>query len=128
MLHDRRYVDHASRKVKIMQQDKRWSRAGQERNLIEDQKVGYRRGQEMAPATMQAMSIKKVKRQTHLAGQGGILRHTATTQYRKFETNISKKGTARLQSQFLYSYFCERFIYSSDRSAYSAAKKYVGRT
>jgi hypothetical protein len=61
MLHDRRYVDHASRKVKIIQQDKRWSRAGQERDLIEDQKVGYRRGQEMAHATMQAMSIRRLR-------------------------------------------------------------------
>jgi hypothetical protein len=47
--------------------------------------------------------------------------HNAKTQYRKFETNIPRKGTARLQSQFLHSCFCERFIYSSDRSAYPAA-------
>ncbi len=35
---------------------------------------------------------------------------------------------ATVQSQFLHSCFCERFIYSSDRSAYSAAGKQVGRT
>ncbi len=39
------------------------------------------------------------------------------TAKRKFETNIPRKGTVRLQSQFLHSCFCERFIYSSDRSA-----------
>jgi hypothetical protein len=44
-------------------------------------------------------------------------------QYRQFETNIPRKGTARLQSQFLHLCFCERFIYSSDRSDYSAAEK-----
>ncbi len=49
---------------------------------------------------------------------------TAKTQYRKFETNIPRKETARLQSQFLHSCFCERFIYSPDRSAYSAAGKW----
>jgi hypothetical protein len=46
---------------------------------------------------------------------------TANTQYRKFETNIPRKVTARPQSQFLHSCFCERFRYSHDRSAYSAA-------
>jgi hypothetical protein len=51
------------------------------------------------------------------------IKHTAKTQYRKFEINIPRKGTARLQSAFLDSCFCERFIYSSDRSAYSAAGK-----
>jgi hypothetical protein len=40
----------------------------------------------------------------------------------KFETNFPSKGIVRLQSQF-----CERFMYSSDPSAYSAAGKYVGR-
>jgi hypothetical protein len=48
---------------------------------------------------------------------------TAKTQYRKFETNILRKETARLQSHFLHSCLCERFIYSPDRSAYSAAGK-----
>ncbi len=47
----------------------------------------------------------------------------AKTQYRKIETNMPRKETARLQSQFLHSCFCERFIYSSDRSAYSAAQE-----
>ncbi len=54
--------------------------------------------------------------------------YIAKTQYRKFKTNIPRKGTVRLQSQILHSCFCEPFIYSSDRSAYSAAGKYVGRT
>jgi hypothetical protein len=49
--------------------------------------------------------------------------HTAKTQNRKFETHIPRKGTARLQSQFLHQCFYERFIYSPDRSAYSAAGK-----
>ncbi len=48
---------------------------------------------------------------------------TAKTQYRKFETKILRKGTAGLQSQFIHSCFCERFIYSHDWSAYSAAGK-----
>ncbi len=43
----------------------------------------------------------------------------------KFETNIPRKGTARPQSQFPRPCVCERFIYSRDRSAYSAAEKYV---
>ncbi len=47
--------------------------------------------------------------------------HTAKTQCRKFETNIPRKGIARLQSQLLHSCFCERFIYSPDQSAYSDA-------
>jgi hypothetical protein len=36
--------------------------------------------------------------------------------------NIPRKGIARPQSQFPHS--CERFIYSNDLSAYSAAGKY----
>ncbi len=47
--------------------------------------------------------------------------HTAKTQYRIFETNISRKGIVRSLSQFPHSCVCERFIYSQDRSAYSAA-------
>jgi hypothetical protein len=49
---------------------------------------------------------------------------TAKTKYRKFETNISRKGIARSQSQFPHLYVCERFLYSHDRSAYAAAGKY----
>jgi hypothetical protein len=49
--------------------------------------------------------------------------HTARTKYQKFETNIPRKGTVRLQSQFVHIYFGERFIYSSDRSAYFSAGK-----
>ncbi len=53
---------------------------------------------------------------------------TAKTQYRKFETNFPRKGTAWPQSQFPHSCVCERDIYFQDRSAYSAAGKYVDRS
>ncbi len=63
----------------------------------------------------------------HLTSGWPIFKHTyiATLQRRntEFETNIPRKGTARLQSQFLHSCFCELFIYSPDRFAYSAAGK-----
>ncbi len=36
--------------------------------------------------------------------------HTAKTQYRKFETNISRKGIAWPESQFPHSCVCGRFI------------------
>ncbi len=51
--------------------------------------------------------------------------YTAKTKYRKFERNIPRNETAWPRSQFLYSYFGEGFIYSHDRSAYSAGGKYV---
>jgi hypothetical protein len=44
------------------------------------------------------------------------------------ETVISKTELVCSVSQFLHSYICERFIYFQDRSAYSAAGKYVGRS
>jgi hypothetical protein len=50
---------------------------------------------------------------------------TAKTQYRKFEANIPRKGTARTQSQFPHSCVCAQLIYCHDLSAYSAAGKYV---
>ncbi len=53
---------------------------------------------------------------------------TAKTQYQKIETNIPRKGIARSQSQFPHSCVCERFIYFHNRSAYSAARKYVDRS
>jgi hypothetical protein len=47
---------------------------------------------------------------------------TAMTQCRQFETNISRKGIVQPpQSQFQHSCVCERFMYSLDRSAVSAA-------
>ena len=49
------------------------------------------------------------------------LLYTAKTQYQKFETNIPRKGIARPQSQFPHSCDYERYIYSHDRSVYSAA-------
>jgi hypothetical protein len=61
--------------------------------------------------------LKREKMRLHLAY------YTAKTQYRKFETNIPRKGTGQPQAQFLHSCFCERFIYSHDQSAYSAARK-----
>jgi hypothetical protein len=57
-----------------------------------------------------------------------LLPHTAKTQYRKFKTNIPKKGIAQRQFQFPHSWVCEQFIYSHHRSAYSAAGKYVDRS
>ena len=42
---------------------------------------------------------------------------TAKTQYRKFETNILRKGIARPQSQFPHSCVCERSIYIFPRKA-----------
>ncbi len=45
--------------------------------------------------------------------------HTAKTQYRKFETNITGKGIARPLSPNFH------ILYSHNRSAYSAAGKYV---
>ncbi len=50
--------------------------------------------------------------------------YTAKRQYRKLEKNIPRKGTARPQSQFLHSWFCERFIsIPTIGSAYYAAGK-----
>jgi hypothetical protein len=37
--------------------------------------------------------------------------YTAKTHYRKFVTNIPRKGIERLQSQFPHSCVCERFIH-----------------
>ncbi len=54
--------------------------------------------------------------------------HTEKTQYQKFETNILIKGIVRPMSQFPHSCVCERFKYSHDRSAYSAAGKQVDRS
>ncbi len=49
--------------------------------------------------------------------------------YRKFEEkNIPRKEIARPQCQFPHSCVCERFILTHDRSAYSAAGKYVDRS
>ncbi len=52
-----------------------------------------------------------------------LLYYTAKTLYRKFETNVPRNEIARSRSKFLHSCFDERFIYSHDRSAYSAALK-----
>ncbi len=49
--------------------------------------------------------------------------HTEKTLYRKFETNIPRKETVRPRTLFTHSCFCERFIYSYNRSSYFAAAK-----
>jgi hypothetical protein len=46
---------------------------------------------------------------------------TAKNQYRKFETNIPRKGIVRAQYKFPHSCFCERIIYFHERSGCSAA-------
>jgi hypothetical protein len=51
--------------------------------------------------------------------------HTAKTRYRKFDTNILRKGIAWPQSLFPHSCVCERFLSSHNGSAYFAAGKYV---
>ncbi len=51
--------------------------------------------------------------------------YTAKTQYRKFEKNIPRKEIARPQSLLPHLCVCERFMYSHDRSDYSAAGKYT---
>ncbi len=56
-----------------------------------------------------------------------VINYTAKIQYRKFQTNIPRKGIVRLRSQFPHS-VCERFIYSHDRFAYSSEGKYVDRS
>ncbi len=54
--------------------------------------------------------------------------HTAKTLYRKFETNIPRKGIALPQSQLTHSCVCERFIYYHDWSAYFAAASYMSQS
>ncbi len=58
----------------------------------------------------------------------GAFLNTAKTQYSKFETNIPSKGIAGPLSQFPHSCVCELFIYSYNRSAYSALGKYEDRS
>ncbi len=52
--------------------------------------------------------------------------HTAKTQYRKFETNIPRKGIASPRSQFPHSFVCEQFIYYQDWSALFCCGKRCG--
>ncbi len=52
----------------------------------------------------------------------------AKTLYRKFETKNTRNKTARLRSQFLHSWICERFIYSQDQSACVATANWVDRS
>ncbi len=48
--------------------------------------------------------------------------YTAKRHYRKFKTNVPRKGIARPQSQFPFSCVCERFIYSHDQSLFCCRK------
>jgi hypothetical protein len=84
---------------------------------------------EMAPHTPSLLvnSNKDFSCCTERRKTNGEERSSAKTQYRKFETNIPRNGIAGPQSQFPHSCLCERFIYSHDRSAYSAAVKDVDR-
>jgi hypothetical protein len=61
------------------------------------------------------------------SGTSTVYSATAKTQYRKFETNIPRKGIVRPQSKFPHSCVCTRFIYSHDLSDYFAVGKYVDR-
>ncbi len=62
----------------------------------------------------------------YLVGSQEYGNYTARNQYRKFETHIPRKGTARPQSHFPHSRVCERFLYSHDRSAYFCCRKILG--
>ncbi len=71
-------------------------------------------------------SFKKIRGRPSL-----VLPSTAKTRYRKFETNIPRKGIDRPHSQFPHSCVCERFIYSLNRSAYSTVDRsweYINRS
>jgi hypothetical protein len=57
-------------------------------------------------------------------GRGPELRTLQRKSHFYVRTNISRKGIERPQSQ-PHSRVCEGFIYSYDRSAYSATGKYV---
>jgi hypothetical protein len=48
--------------------------------------------------------------------------------YRKFETYIPRKETARPRFQFLHSFICERFIYSHDLSSADQPWEYINRS
>ncbi len=58
------------------------------------------------------------------ASHHNLISHTAKILYRKFIYSQKEQP----QSQCLRSGSCVRFIYSHDRSAYSAAEKYVDRS
>ncbi len=54
--------------------------------------------------------------------------HCKDTIPKILKENIPRKGFASSQSQFPHSCVCEQFTYSHNRSAYSAAGKYVDRS
>jgi hypothetical protein len=74
-----------------------------------------------ATADVKTSESKGISKRGSQIVSSKTIKYTAKNKYRKFETNIPGKGIARPQSQFPRSCVCERFIYSHDRSAYSAA-------
>jgi hypothetical protein len=66
--------------------------------------------------------------QRHQAKSSRESPQTAKTQYRKFETIISRKGIERPESKIPHSCVFERFIYSHDWYAYFATEKHVDRS
>ncbi len=79
------------------------------------------------PTTSQALSSRRSSRTTSLPGSGTTV-HCKEPVAKIRNKNFQERNCG-LRSQFLHSFFCERFIYSSDRSAYSAAGKLLqGRT
>jgi hypothetical protein len=66
--------------------------------------------------------LLRPRRVTKIKVNFSVSSYTAMTQYRKFETNIPRKGIARPQPQFPHSCVCDRFIFSQDRSAVCCRK------
>ncbi len=79
------------------------------------------------PPVCDGIPSLSTKTNSGLVVSGGCsVQYTAKNQYRQFETNIPRKGTARPQSSpNFHSCVCERYMYSHDRSAYSSCRKYV---
>ncbi len=73
----------------------------------------------MGKMKTETVSVYMILQQFVCLARLGLI--TVKNQYRKFETNIPRKGIPRQQSQFQHSCICERFIYSHNRSAYSTA-------
>ncbi len=79
------------------------------------------------PCLVSASSLSRKGGSPHMP-QFSYRLHTSAL-YRKYDLCIPRNETARPQSQFLHSGFCERFtcINSHDRSAYSSEGKKVDR-
>jgi hypothetical protein len=74
--------------------------------------LSFHHSANMLPRTIPQANLDKMANRALLC--------TAKIKYRDFETNIPRKGLSGSQSQYPHSCVCERFIYSQDRSAYSA--------